>query len=108
MSNTLNFDPVFIEQLGELGLVLTISSSAFADPLKKLYLDLDQVLFDATGIYVEIENCYYKVGAIALDKEENRYYTLKKEAYWFCANCGKYNHPEDNNCWFCGWPWGPP
>ncbi len=88
-------------------LIFTISSLAFAGPLKKLYLDVDQVLFDATGIYVEVDNCYYKVDAIALDKEENKYYALKN-ANWFCANCGKYNYPEDNNCWYCGWPWGPP
>lgn len=89
-------------------LILTISSSAFAGPHKKLYLDLDQVLFDATGIYVEVENCYYKVDAIAIDKEENRYYALNKEAFERCEHCGWYNRPEVRNCWRCGFPWGPP
>lgn len=56
--------------------ILMTSSSAFGSSLKKMYLDVDQILFEASGIYIEVNNCYYKVGAIALDKEKNRYYAL--------------------------------
>ncbi len=84
------------------------SASVFGNPLEKLYVELDRVIFDATGIYIEADNCYQEVDAIVFDKDENRYYVLKKEAKWKCGNCGKYNDPKNNNCWYCGWPWGPP
>lgn len=58
--------------------ILMTSSSAFGSFLEKIYLDVDQVLFDASGIYIEVDSCYHKVDVIALDKEENRYYALKK------------------------------
>ena len=89
--------------------VATIASvSAFGDPLERLYVELDRVIFDVTGIYIEVDNCYHEVDAIVFDKDESRYYVLKKEAKWKCGNCGKYNDPKNNNCWYCGWPWGPP
>ena len=84
------------------------SSSVFGSSLKKIYLDVDQVLFDASGIYIEVDNCYHKVDVIALDKEENRYYALKKIEWERCHRCGFYNYPEDRNCYNCGFPWGPP
>jgi len=40
--------------------VATIASvSAFGDPLERLYVELDRVIFDATGIYIEVDNCYH-------------------------------------------------
>ena len=75
--------------------VATIASvSAFGDPLERLYVELDQVIFDATGIYIEVDNCYHEIDAIVFDKDESRYYALKKEAKWKCGNCGKYNDPK--------------
>ncbi|PWU14778.1 MAG: hypothetical protein C5B45_03880 [Chlamydiae bacterium] len=87
-----------------------MTASVFGSSLEKIYLDVDQVLFDASGIYIEVDNCYHKVDAIALDKEENRYYALKKtkEAEWRCPEYRNYNYPEVNNCRVCGWPWGSP
>ena len=62
-------------------MVATIASvSAFGDPLERLYVELDRVIFDATGIYIAIDNCYHDVDAIVFDKDEGRYYVLKKEA----------------------------
>ncbi len=88
--------------------MLMTSSSAFGSSLENMYLDVDQILFDASGIYIEVDDCYYKVDAIALDKEENRYYALKKIEWEQCPRCGYYNYPEDRNCANCGYPWGPP
>lgn len=87
---------------------MAASSSAFGDHSKKLYVSLDRIVFDTSGIYVEDNECYYEVDAIVFDKDESRYYVLKKEAKWKCGNCGKYNDSKNNNCWYCGWPWGPP
>jgi|GEM_PF-6866738 hypothetical protein len=89
--------------------VATITSaSSFGNLHEKLYIELDRVIFDTAGIYVEVGNCYQKVDEIMFDKDESRYYVLKKETKWKCGNCGKYNDPKNNNCWYCGWPWGPP
>ncbi|MGB7128574.1 MAG: zinc ribbon domain-containing protein [Candidatus Rhabdochlamydia sp.] len=96
------------KQLWVFFTTMLMTASVFGSSLEKMYLDVDQVLFDASGIYIEVDNCYYKVDAIALDKEKNRYYALKKETNWQCPNCGIYNYPEDKNCFYCGWPWGPP
>ncbi|MCP5504953.1 MAG: hypothetical protein H7A41_07360 [Chlamydiales bacterium] len=84
------------------------SASVFGNPLEREYVDLEQVLFDPSGMYVEVNDSYQEVDALIFDKTEGRYYVLKKEAKWKCGNCGKYNDPKDNNCWYCGWPWGPP
>lgn len=89
-------------------ITILMTSSAFGSHLEKIYLDVDQVSFDASGIYIEVDNCYYKVDAIALDKEIDRYYALKKVEWEQCPNCGFYNYPEDRNCYHCGYPWGPP
>lgn len=84
------------------------TASAFGNNEEKLYVDLEQVKFDASGIWVEGDNGFFQVFAIAFDDTENKYYVIKKEAKWKCDNCRKYNDPENNNCWYCGWPWGPP
>jgi hypothetical protein len=84
--------------------MLMPSSSVFGNPIEKMYLDIGQVLFDTSGIYIEMNHYYYKVDEIALDKEKDRYYALKKVVWEQCPNCGFYNYPEDRNCY----PWGPP
>ena len=93
-----------------LSMIFTMiaSSLAFGGYFEKVYVDLDQVIFGSSGIWLEGDECYHEVDAIIFDKLENRYYVLKKEAKWQCGNCRKYNDPKRNNCWYCGWPWGPP
>jgi hypothetical protein len=88
-------------------LISLMTSSVFGNHIEKFYVDLDQVLFDASGIYIEVGESYHAVDSIVFDKESNRYYALKKGAKWQCGNCRKYNDLQNNNCWYCGWPWGP-
>lgn len=88
--------------------ILIATSSAFGDCFEKFYIDLDQVVFDHSGIWVESEGSFFEIDGILFDKLENKYYAFKKELKWQCGNCGKYNDPKRNNCWYCGWPWGPP
>lgn len=50
--------------------MVATTASAFGDPLERLYVELDRVIFDATGIYIEGDNCYHEVDAIMFDKDE--------------------------------------
>jgi hypothetical protein len=87
---------------------LIATSSVFGDYFEKLYIDLDRVIFDYSGIWVESEGSFFEVDGILFDKLENKYYTVKNKPKWKCGNpeCGKYNDPKRDNCWYCGWPWG--
>lgn len=87
---------------------LITTSTVFGDCFEKLYVDLNRVVFDRSGIWIESEGSFFEVDGIFFDKLENKYYTVKKEPKWQCGNCRKYNDPKRNNCWYCGWPWGPP
>lgn len=88
---------------------ISIFSSTFGNQSEKFYVNLDSVIFESTGIYVNTEGTLQKVEAIAFDENEDCYYAVKELGNkWKCGNCGKYNDPENNNCWYCGWPWGPP
>lgn len=99
----------FMKKTGIFALfTLIISSLVFGDYLEKLYIDLDKVIFDQSGIFLERNGIFFEIEGILFDKLEKKYYTFLKEAKWQCGNCGKYNDPKRNNCWYCGWPWGPP
>lgn len=89
-------------------LVIVAGSLLAFEDSGRLYIELDQVIFDPTGMYIEADGYYHPFDALVFDKDEGKYYSLKKEAKWKCGNCGKYNDPKKNNCWYCGWPWGPP
>lgn len=51
---------------------LAASSSAFGNHLEKIYIDLDRVIFNSSGIWIENDGCYQGIDAIIFDKEENR------------------------------------
>lgn len=89
---------------------LIATSSLFGNCFEKLCVDLNRVVFDHSGIWVETGGNFVEVDGILFDKVDNKYYAYKKEPKWKCGNpeCGKYKDPKRDNCWYCGWPWGPP
>lgn len=83
---------------------LIVTSSLLGNCFEKLCVDLNRVIFDQSGIWVETEGNFVEVDGILFDKVDNKYYVYKKEPKWQCGNCGKYNDPKRDNCWYCGWP----
>ena len=87
----------------------TCTSTIFGESFERLYVALDQLMFDETGIFVKTDDSIQEIGAVMFDKDLGKYYAYAaKEKKWQCGNCRKYNDPKNNNCWYCGWPWGPP
>jgi len=100
---------IFMRKIWFLAIfTLITTSSVFGNCFEKLCIDLNQVVFGHSGIWVETGGNFVEVDGILFDKVDNKYYAYKKEPKWQCGNCGKYNDPKRDSCWYCGWPWGPP
>lgn len=91
-----------------IGSFLIATSSLFCDCAERICVGLNQVVFNQSGIWVETGGNFFEVEGILFDKEDNTFYAYKKDPKWQCGNCRKFNDPKRDNCWYCGWPWGPP
>ena len=99
------------KQLQILGIILAsiTSSPLFGEDQAELFcVDMNRIIITPSGIWIESDGLYYEAETIIFNKLENKYYAKTKKPKWKCGNCGKYNDPKRENCWYCGWPWGPP
>ena len=81
-----------------------LSSYIYSHEENKAYIELEQVLFDSTGIYVESLNGLVPVSSINHDTN-GFWYEPRDE--WTCPNCGADNGGGEYGgqiCSNCKWP----
>lgn len=63
---------------------------------EKKYINANQLHFDQTGIYVQMDQNWVSTNAVYTDA--NGFYILETKGGWTCGYCGKYN---EGNIWTC-------
>lgn len=74
---------------------------------EKIYVKLEDLVFESNGIWFKELSGSVKVGAEALRVDSFGYYVEKQEQTWVCPKCTYLNkrpYPR-YSCLNCGWPY---
>jgi rubrerythrin len=76
------------------------------NPKDKVYVQMDELNFDANGIWFKDPVDALVVGARAIYVDSLGYYVSKSEQIWKCPHCGHANTQHVAwGCAKCGWPY---
>ncbi len=91
-------------------LILPFCLSAFSDrdvPKEKIYVQLEDLVFEPDGIWFKEQMGPVRMGTEALRVDSFGYYVEKQEQNWVCPKCAYLNrrpYPR-HSCVNCGWPY---
>ncbi len=78
------------------------------EPKEKSYVQLEDLIFDQTGIWLNDKTQQQLVGIKAVRSDTHGFYVEKNEDQsWVCPHCGKVNvgSPYGWGCVKCSWPY---
>ena len=89
-------------------LMLPMIACAVYTPEEKVYVELEDLTFDANGIWLKDPVDRWVVGAEAVHFDASGYYVVKNEKKtWVCPKCSRVNPGTGPGVWgceLCGWP----